>query len=183
MAPPTYRARGRSPPSSNRRRSGTRWASSAVLTDGATAISEGPALLRVLAAGRDVAEMGAALGETAAVMAETARSVLTIERDPDRAAAARARLAGLDNVELVEGDVYEVLRHRGPFGLVFADGGRPFDWEAVLAPPAPGGLIVKDDLTSGRPVEGDDVREFLLRDPRLAAAEILVTPQAAVIVA
>lgn len=141
------------------------------------------ALLRALAAGRDVAELGTAFGETAAVMAETARFVVTVERDPERAAVARERLAGLDNVELLEGDAYASLRGRGPFGLVFADGGRPLDWEAILALAAPGGLLVKDDLTPGRPVEGDDVREFLLRDSRLAAAEILVTPGMAVIVA
>ena len=64
------------------------------------------ALVRALAAGRDVAEMGAAFGETAAFLAETARSVVTVERDPERAAAARERLAGLANVELLEGDVY-----------------------------------------------------------------------------
>jgi predicted O-methyltransferase YrrM len=153
------------------------------LTLGATAIPEVRSLLRVLAAGRDVVEMGAAFGETAAVMAETARSVVTIEHEPERVAAARARLAGLGNVELVEGDVYDVLRDRGPFDLVFADGGRPFDWEAVFAATAPGGLIVKDDLTPARPVEGDDIREFLLSDPRLIGAEILATPDEAVIVA
>jgi predicted O-methyltransferase YrrM len=140
-------------------------------------------LLRTLAAGRDVAELGAAFGETAALLAETARSVVTVERDPERVAAARERLAGLANVELLEGDVYEQLRGRGPFGLVFADGGRPFDWEAILALAEPGGLIVKDDLTPGRPVEGDEVREFLLRDPRVAGAEILATPGMAVVVA
>jgi hypothetical protein len=32
-------------------------------------------------------------------------------------------------------------------------------------------------------VEGDEVREFLLRDPRLAAAEVLATPEMAVIIA
>ena len=141
------------------------------------------ALLRALAAGRDVAELGAAFGETAALLAETARSVVTVERDPERAAVARGRLAGLANVELLEGDAYEQLRGRGPFGLVFADGGRPYDWEAIVALTAPGGLIVKDDLTPGRPVEGDGVREFLLRDPSLAGAEILVTPEMAVVVA
>jgi len=130
-----------------------------------------------------VAELGAAFGETAAVLAETARSVVTVERDPERAALAREQLAGLDNVELLEGDSYEQLRGRGPFGLVFADGGRPYDWEAILALVAPGGLIVKDDLTPGRAVEGDEVREFLLRDPRLAGAEILAAPAMAVIVA
>ena len=153
------------------------------MTDGATATREVQLLVRALAVGRDVAEMGAAFGETAALLAETARSVVTVERDPDRASAARERLAGLANVELLEGDAYEQLHGRGPFGLVFADGGRPYDWEAILALTRPGGLIVKDDLTPGRPVEGDDVREFLLRDPRLAAAEILATTEMAVIVA
>jgi predicted O-methyltransferase YrrM len=157
------------------------------VTGGATAIPEVQALLRVLATGRDVAEMGTAYGETAAVIAETARSVVTVERDPDRVAVARERLAGLDNVELLEGDVYEQLRGRGPFGLVFVDGGlRPVDpgrWEAILALVEPGGILVKDDLTPGRPIEGDDVRELLLRDPRLAAVETLATPEMAVIVA
>jgi predicted O-methyltransferase YrrM len=146
------------------------------------------ALLRALAAGRDVAEMGTAFGETAAVVAETARSIVTVERDPERVVVARERLAGLANVELLEGDVYEQLRGRGPFGLVFVDGGlqqlAPDEkWEAILALVEPGGIIVKDDLTPGRAIDGDTVREFLLRDSRLTAAEILVTPEMAVIVA
>jgi predicted O-methyltransferase YrrM len=157
------------------------------VTGGATAIPEVQALLRVLAVGRDVAEMGAAFGETAAIVAETARSVVTVERDPERVAIARERLAGIPNVELLEGDVYEQLRGRSPFGLVFVDGGlRPVTdarREAILALVEPGGILFKDDLTPGRPVEGDEVRAFLLRDPRLAAAEILVTPEMAAILA
>ena len=157
------------------------------MTDGATAIPEVQALLRVLAAGRDVAEMGAAYGETAAIMAETARSVVTVERDPERVAVARERLAGSENVELLEGDVWELLRGHGPFGLVFVDGGlRPVTderWEAILALVEPGGLLVKDDMSPGRPIEGDEIREFLLRDPRLAATEVVVAPEMAVIVA
>jgi predicted O-methyltransferase YrrM len=157
------------------------------LTRGATAIPEVQALLRVLAAGRDVAELGAAFGETAAVMAETARSVVTVELDPERAAIARERLAGLRNVELLEGDAFEQLDGRGTFDLVFVDGGlRPVSgekWEAILALARPGGLLVKDDMSPGRPVDGDEVREFLLRDPRLAAVELLATPDMAVIVA
>lgn len=144
-------------------------------------------MLRALATGRDVAEMGAAFGETAALLAETARSVVTVERDPERVAVARERLAGLADVELLEGDAFERLHGRGPFGLVFVDGGlRPLadeKWDAILALVEPGGFLVKDDMTPGRPVEGDEVREFLLRDPRLAAAEILATPDMAVIVA
>lgn len=157
------------------------------MTEGATAIPEVQALLRVLAAGRDVVEMGAAYGETAAAMAETARSVVTVERDPGRVAVARERLAGLDNVQLLAGDVFEQLRGRGPYGLVFVDGGlRPVSdekWEAILALAEPGGILVKDDMSPGRPIEEDEVREFLLRDPRLTATEILVAPEMAVIVA
>jgi predicted O-methyltransferase YrrM len=157
------------------------------VTRGATAIPEVQALLRVLAAGRDVAEMGAAYGETAAIMAESACSVVTVELDAERAAVARERLAELANVELLEGDVWERLQGRGPFGLVFLDGGlRPMTAEkcdAILALVEPGGFLVKDDMTPGRPIEGDEIREFLLRDPRLAATELLVSPEMAVIVA
>ena len=157
------------------------------MTGGATAIPEVQSLLRVLAAGRDVAEMGAAYGETAAIMAETARSVVTVESDPERVAVARERLAGSENVELLEGDVWELLRGRGPFGLVFLDGGlRPVTderSEAILALVERGGLLVKDDMSPGRPIAGDEIREFLLRDPRLAATEIVVAPGMAVIVA
>jgi predicted O-methyltransferase YrrM len=152
------------------------------VTDGGSSIPAVRALLRALAAGRDVAELGTAFGEGAAAMAGTARSVVTVELDPDRAAAARKRLAGLPNVEALEGDAYELLRGRGPFGLVFADGGA-YHWEAILALLAPGGILVKDDLMPGRPVDGDPIRAFLLGDPRLCAAEILTTPTTAAIVA
>ncbi len=38
-------------------------------------------------------------------------------------------------------------------------------------------------MTPGRPIDGDEIREFLLRDSRLAATEILVSPEIAAIVA
>jgi predicted O-methyltransferase YrrM len=152
------------------------------VTGGGSSIPEVQALLRMLATGRDVAEIGTAFGEGAAAMAETARSVVTVELEPERARIARERLSGLANVEALEGDAYELLRGRGVFGLVFADGGA-YDWERIVELVEPGGLLVKDDLTPGRPVEGDPVREFLLRDPRLAAVEILTTPETAAIVA
>jgi predicted O-methyltransferase YrrM len=147
------------------------------VTGGGTALAETHALLRVLAAGRDVLELGSAFGEGAAAMAETARRVVTVEVDPARAAATRARVPA--NVEAVEGDWRHV---DGVFGLVFADHG-DYDWERIVALTEIGGFIVKDDLTPGRPVAGDPVREFLLRDPRLVATELLVRPDAAAIVA
>jgi predicted O-methyltransferase YrrM len=153
------------------------------VTGGGSSIPAVQSLLRVLASGRDCAELGTAFGDGAAALAETARSVVTVENDPERAAAARARLSGFANVELLEGDCYEALRGRGPFGLVFADGGRPYDWDAIIGLLEPGGLLVKDDLTPGRPIDGDPVREALLRDARLAAVEILTSPESAAIVA
>jgi predicted O-methyltransferase YrrM len=149
------------------------------VTDGGTAIPEVHALLRVLAAGRDVLELGSAFGVGAAALAETARSVVTIEVDPERAEATRARVRGLTNVEAIEGDWRQV---EGTYGLVFADHG-DYDWERILALTEVGGFIVKDDLTAGRSMLGDPVREFLLGDPRLAAAELLTTPQTSAIVA
>ena len=149
------------------------------MTDGSTALPEVHALLRVLAAGRDALELGSAYGVGAAALAETARHVVTVELDPERAAATRARVRSLPNVEAVEGDWRQV---QGSFGLVFADHG-DYDWERILGLTAVGGFVVKDDLTPGRPMRGDAVREFLLGDPRLAAAELRTTPTAAAIVA
>jgi predicted O-methyltransferase YrrM len=155
------------------------------VTDGGSSIPPVQALLRVLAAGRRVAEVGTAFGEGAAAMASTARELVTVEIDPERAEVARERLAGYENAVLLVGDWRELLLPLGPFELVFADGGLrdPGAWEAILELVVPGGLVVKDDLTPGRPVDGDPVREFLLRDPRLAAVEILTTPDSAAIVA
>jgi predicted O-methyltransferase YrrM len=155
------------------------------VTDGGSSLPAVQALLRVLSAGRRVAEIGTAFGEGAAAMAGTARELVTVEVDPGRAAVAADRLAGAANVELLVGDWRELLPPLGPFELVFADGGLrdPGAWEAVLALVAPGGLVLKDDLTPGRPVDGDPVREFLLRDPRLLGVEILTTPETAAVVA
>ncbi len=153
------------------------------MTAGGSSLPEVQRLLAVLAAGRRVLELGTAFGEGAAALAATAESVLTIESDADRAEQARARLDGLANVELLVGDWRELVRGRGPFGLVFYDAGPPYDLDEVLALLAPGGVVVKDDLTPGRSVDGDPAREFLLRDPRVIAVEVTVSPEMAVVVA
>jgi hypothetical protein len=153
------------------------------LTNGATATREVQALVRALAAGRDVAEMGAAFGETAAFLAETARSVVTVERDPERVVVARERWPGSPTSSCSRGTYTSSWMAVAPSVSSSPTAAALTTGEAILALTGPGGLIVKDDLTPGRPVEGDDVREFLLRDPRLAATEILATPDMAVIVA
>jgi predicted O-methyltransferase YrrM len=74
-----------------------------------------------------VLEVGTAIGYSTLHMAEqlTDGRVVTLERDPKRAAQARSYLerGGVaDRVELVEGDALETLeRLEGPFDLLFVD--------------------------------------------------------------
>ena len=152
------------------------------MTHGGSSIPAVQRLLRVLAAGRRVAEVGTAFGEGAAAMAETAASVVTVEIDPARAEAASRRLAAFPNVELLVGDWRDHLPRRAPFELVFFDGGGIADAPDFLELLEPGGLLVKDDLTPGRPGR-DPVRELLLEDERLVAVELLTTPSTAAILA
>jgi predicted O-methyltransferase YrrM len=150
------------------------------VTGGGSSIPEVQRLLAVLAAGRRAAEAGTAFGEGAAAMARTAESVVTTEVDLARGAIAAERLASFSNVELLVGDWRELLPPRGPFGLVFLDGGgfkqAPDKHEGlVVSLLEPGGLLVMDDLTPGWP-GFDPVRAWAANHPELEAVEILTTP-------
>jgi predicted O-methyltransferase YrrM len=153
------------------------------LTAGGSSLPEVQRLLAVLAAGRRCAETGTAFGEGAVAIASTAASLVTVERDGERAAVARDRLRGLDHVELHVGDWHEVLPARAPFEFLFFDAGLIYESAEVVDLLAPGGLLLKDDMTPGRAVEGDPVREFLFAHPDLVAVEILTTRETAAIVA
>jgi predicted O-methyltransferase YrrM len=155
------------------------------LTAGGSSIPEVRRLLAVLAAGKRVAEVGTAFGLGAQALASTAREVVTVELDPERARVAREALAGLPNVEALEGDWEELLPPRAPFELVFMDGG---GWKLDLAQAArmlellaPGGLAVVDDMTPG--YGPDPVRDFFFGSPELVTVEILTTPQTAALLA
>jgi predicted O-methyltransferase YrrM len=156
------------------------------MTAGAYSIPEVQRLVATLVAskpGGRVAEIGTSYGDGAVAIAAAlpaGASFVTVELEPERAATARERLAGMA-AEVLEGDWRDVLPPRGPFDLVFADGGVAYDRVADLL--APGGILVKDDLTPGGATEGDPTREALLRDPRLEATEVLVTPAMSCIVA
>jgi len=91
---------------------------------------------------------------------------VTVEIDPERVAQARERLADTP-AEVLEGDWRELLPPRAPFDAIFADGGAAYDEVAGLL--APGGILVKDDLTPGRAIDGDQTREALMLDQRLEA--------------
>ena len=72
---------------------------------------------------------------------------------------------------------------RAPFDLLFVDArGAKDDAEAVLRLLAPRGTAVLDDFTVGW--QGPDPRrDAWLRNPALAAVEVLTTPAASAIVA
>jgi predicted O-methyltransferase YrrM len=150
-------------------------------------------LLHVLAAerGRDrVGEIGTGTGVGAAwIVSALPPEVhfVTVELDPARAAAARELFRDDENVRVLEGDWHELMPPEAPFDLLFYDGGGKQSPERdggdVIGLLAPRGLVVMDDLTPGRPREGDPVREFWLGHPELAAIELTLSPAMAAILA
>ena len=145
-------------------------------------------LLHVLAAQRGrtrVAEIGTGCGVGSAwILSALAPAVpfVTVELDESRAAAAAELLADDANARVLQGDWREVLTDEAPFDLLFADGGRA-KWHAELVGLlAPGGTLVLDDLTPGRAVEGDPVRELWLRHPRVTCVEVALSAREAAIV-
>lgn len=152
------------------------------MTGGGSSLPEVQRLLAVLAAGKRCAEVGTAFGEGAAALASTARSLVTVELDPDRLSIAAYRLRRFPNVELLAGDWRDHLPQRGPFDLLFFDGGRLDEAPEAIDLVVAGGLIVKDDLSPDG--EGPDpVRELLFNNPKLLAVELLTTPSTAAVVA
>lgn len=152
------------------------------MTGGGSSLPEVQRLLAVLAAGKRCAEVGTAFGEGAAAIASTARSLVTVELDLDRVSIAAYRLRRVPNVELLAGDWRDHLPQRGPFELLFFDGGRLDEAPDAIDLVAVGGLIVKDDLSPDW--EGPDpVRELLFNHPDLVAVELLTTPQTAAVLA
>ena len=159
------------------------------MTDGGSSISAVRQLLGTLVAAKPhgrIAELGTAFGDGAYAMAAELRSdatFVTVENDPERFQAAAQKLAGT-RAEMVLGDWRELMPERGPFDLIFLDAGDAgASAELAISMLADGGILVKDDLTPGRPRDGDPVREALLNDPRLVACEIQTTATTAAIIA
>lgn len=152
-------------------------------------------LLATLAAGvlgGAIGEVGAGCGVGTAWLAgalATGVSLVTVERDPTRAATVAALFADSPAVCVLPDDWHAILAH-GPFALLFADApAKHEEPEALLGALALGGIIVLDDLTPEEmwPVawrgRRDPVRDFWLNDPRLIATEIRTTATTAVIIA
>ena len=161
------------------------------MTDGGSSIPEVHALLATLVAskpGGRFAETGTAFGKGAHAIAgamDNESTFITVELDPDRYRQATEHLAGT-RAEVVHGHWRDVLPQRAPFDLLFADGGlrsTEDGFELSISLLAPGGFLVKDDMSPGRPIAGDGIREWLFHDPRLITTEVLTTPNTAAIIA
>jgi predicted O-methyltransferase YrrM len=152
-------------------------------------------LLATLAASRSgtLAEFGTGCGVGSAWLRSGVRDgarIVTAELDRTRAKAVRTLFEGDDLVTVLEAD-WSNLRPYAPFSLLFIDVYEPkksgIDIVAELM--KPGGFVVLDDFTpceSWPPVwEGrvDSVRELWLTDPRFTTAEVMVAPDAAVLLA
>jgi predicted O-methyltransferase YrrM len=118
-------------------------------------------------------------------------SLVSVELDADRAAAASRLFADSPSVRVLHGDWHELLPPEAPFDLLFFDGGHwkrgdvPAESEQALSLVAPGGVVVIDDLTpaSLSPEEWRPVRDFWLGHDDLVATELLTTPESSAIIA
>jgi predicted O-methyltransferase YrrM len=155
-------------------------------------------LLQVLAGGVGdgvIGETGTGCGVGLAWLAsaaDPAARLVSIERDPARAAAAAEVFAGDPRVRVITGD-WRDLRRDAPFDLLILDGGGQGKGDEPPLDPAdwlrPGGVVVLDDftpMTTWPPTHDgriDAARTYWLRHPRLCGAELRVAPDAASIVA
>jgi predicted O-methyltransferase YrrM len=154
-------------------------------------------LLRLLAAGAAdgrIGETGTGCGVGLAWLGSGAGGgarLVSVERDPSRAAIARRVLADDDRVTVLDGDWRALLEH-APFDLLVLDGGgsgktgdEPVDVAMALTF---GGTVVIDDFTPfdrwppehlGRP---DSSRRFWLEHPSLLATEVRLAPDLSTVV-
>jgi len=152
-------------------------------------------LLASLAASRSgtMAECGTGCGVGSAWLRSGIREdvrIVTAELDSRLAAAVRDLFEEDERVEVLQAD-WTTLRAYAPFSLLFLDvreakrGGPDFITELV----EPGGIVVLDDFTpcQGWPpmYEGrvDTIRQQWITDARFTTAEVMVAPDASVLIA
>ncbi|MDH6118311.1 O-methyltransferase [Kitasatospora sp. GAS204B] len=147
-------------------------------------------LIRALAQGAPtlIGESGTGCGVGLAWLASGAAAgvrLISVERDPARAAVAAEVFADQPQIEVVCGDWSE-LHRLGPFDLLILDGGGQGKGDGAAADPArllaPGGTVVVDDFTpsSGWPPlhdsRPDTARLQWLEHPALRATEVRLAP-------
>ena len=105
--------------------------------------------------------IGAATGYTAAVLSEIVGSVVAVESDPALLAIARTALAGVGNVELVEGPMQDGHAAGAPYDVLIVDGAVESVPDALIAQVRPDGRVTAGiaergltRLASGRKTDG-----------------------------
>jgi predicted O-methyltransferase YrrM len=152
-------------------------------------------LLATLAATRTgaMAEFGTGCGVGTAWLRSGLREgarIITAELDPRLAGSAQEIFVGDDQVEVLAAD-WSTLRDKGPYSLLFLDSGEPsaVGVDQIEELVEPGGVVVLDDfvpcelwppITAGRV---DTLREQWLTDERFAAVEVMIAPDASVVLA
>lgn len=151
-------------------------------------------LLATLAASRQgtLAELGTGTGVGSAWLASGAPKqarIISAELDPDLAGDVQELFADVPNVEIIAGD-WSALEQFAPFSLLFVDVREVMERIDHLADLLEtGGIAVLDDFTPSTfwppIVDGhvDTVREQWLTDERFAAVEMLIDPDASLIIA
>lgn len=140
-----------------------------------------------------IGEIGSGCGVGAAWIVSALHpdsTLITIESDCQLAKLVQQLFADKSNVRALLGDWRDLLIY-DPFDLLFADGGKAkvTEPQTLITALKLGGLILLDDLTPEEywPPEWhgrtDPIREFWLKDPRIAAIEIRVTARNSVILA
>ena len=105
--------------------------------------------------------IGAAGGYTAAVLAEIVASVVAVEEDPALVASARAALADVGNVEIVEAPLTDGYPDGGPYDVLIIDGAIENVPDMLVGQVRPGGRVVSGlvdhgviRLAAGRKTDG-----------------------------
>jgi predicted O-methyltransferase YrrM len=152
-------------------------------------------LLAALAATRagTLAEFGTGCGVGTAWLRSGVRGgtrILTAELDPKLAKAAAEIFEDDDQVEVLAAD-WSTLRDEGPFSLLFLDAREPkhSGADTIIDLVESGGIVVLDDFTpceSWPPIFAgrvDVIREQWLTDERFTTVEVMVAPDASVLIA
>lgn len=153
-------------------------------------------LLATLAATRDgtMAEFGTGCGVGTAWLRSGVRgekaNIITAELDARLARAAHQIFTDDPQVEVITAD-WSTLRDKGPFSLLFLDAGQPTEVgvDSVADLVEDGGIVVLDDfvpceqwppIAAGRV---DSLRERWLTDERFTTVEVMVAPDASLLIA
>lgn len=150
--------------------------------------------LAALAASRQgtLAELGTGCGVGSAWLSSGApkdATIVTAELDADLADDVKEIFGDAPNVEVLAGD-WRALEQFAPFSLIFVDVREVMESIDMLADLLePGGIAVLDDFVPSAfwppIVDGriDYIREQWLTDERFAASEMLIDPDASLIIA